>query len=411
MGVVAAAVALVLPNFTLYPLSSNGFFYSTGVGNAGNVQFSIALNGTSLVGSIDLQSVGIATFDASAAIVPPASGKATDFWPVTGTMTSPNAGTINLSGPNTNLCFDPINRSFQGYGWNNWVGRVYFGAGVCSAAGAVAQTGAAFLGKVKIIGNAGGTTIFDSLYAQGARFNTNAFNNTLQRVRKNVGTLSRNLTSVQKNTTTNSTFNNVNPVIVGDKIVFVNETSTLKTLVLTDSLFNSVRSIIVIGGDVKIAGTGGIVFSPPSSNSKAVIVIKNNNNIGWDIYIDQYVSRIQATLLAEGTVYSGNGPGDIYNDSTADVTNLPLKQLWVQGSILSRNTIGGSVQGAAICPLPGDTCDFQTSIRYDLNYFRAISIPFDPAKRAYKDSSLDEYTVIIDYDLRNTTNPPPWFEK
>lgn len=133
---------------------------------------------------------------------------------------------------------------------------------------------------MKIIGNAGGTTIFDSLYAQGARFNTNAFNNTLQRVRKNVGTLSRNLTSVQKNTTTNSTFNNVNPVIVGDKIVFVNETSTLKTLVLTDSLFNSVRSIIVIGGDVKIAGTGGIVFSPPSSNSKAVIAIKNNNNIG-----------------------------------------------------------------------------------------------------------------------------------
>lgn len=274
---VAAAVTLVLPNFTTYPLSSNGVFYSNNEGNAGNVTFSnVSLNGTALVGSIDLQSIGTATFDANAVIVQPASGKATDFWTLAGTMSSPNAGTIYLSGPNTDLCYDAINKSFQGYAWNNGVGRVHFGAGNCSTAGAIAQTGAAFLGKVKIIGNAGGTTIFDSLYAQGARFNTSVFNNTLQRVRKNVGTLSRNLASNQKN----ASFSNVSPIAVGDKIFFINDTSTVKTLTLTTNLFNSARSIIVVGGNVKIAGTGGIMPTSFANSSKAVIVLKNSNDVG-----------------------------------------------------------------------------------------------------------------------------------
>lgn len=80
----------------------------------------------------------------------------------------------------------------------------------------------------------------------------------------------------------------------------------------------------------------------------------------------------------------------------------------MQGSLLSRNTIGGCQQGAPICPLPGASCNYETSIRYDLNFFRSIQAAGqDISTRAYKDNTLDNYTVIIEYDSRVLSDAPP----
>lgn len=186
-------------------------------------------------------------------------------------MTSTNAGTIYLSGPNTNLCYDPVSHQFQGYGWNNGIGNVPFGNGNCSG---VATTGTGYQGRVKIIGSAGGNTIFSSLFTQDSPFNTSVFNNSLQKVRQSVALLSRNLKTTQKNTS----FNLATPVFVGDKVFFINDTNSTQTLTLSNAnLFTSVRSIIVVGGDVVI--DNDILPASFNTSPKAIIVIKNNSGI------------------------------------------------------------------------------------------------------------------------------------
>lgn len=190
---------------------------------------------------------------------------------------------------------------------------------------------------------------------------------------------------------------------------FINDTATKKKLTIPNStLFATARSIIVVGGDVMI--TGDI---SPSGLPRAIIALQNASGTGGNVYIDETVKNIKTTVFAEGTVFSGDNAGVLYNATTADITSLPLNQLWIKGSLLARNTVGGSMQSTPVCPLPGAFCNYETSIRYDLNYFRSIppSRTAPTNTRAYSDASLDMYSVIIDYDDRVISNPPPGFEK
>lgn len=90
------------------------------------------------------------------------------------------------------------------------------------------------------------------------------------------------------------------------------------------------------------------------------------------------------------------------------ITTLPDTQLWVLGSFISRNTIGGAAQGAAVCPFNTTSCTFETALQYDLNYFRDYRKVV--TNRAYKDATLDNYSVILEYDARVLSSPPPGFE-
>ena len=84
-------------------------------------------------------------------------------------------------------------------------------------------------------------------------------------------------------------------------------------------------------------------------------------------------------------------------------------QLYIQGSLVSRNTIGGASvsRTQVVCPYNA-TCTYESAIRYDLNYFRAYDK--EAWTRAYTNNSLDDYSVIIEYDSRVVSNPPPGFE-
>lgn len=123
-GIVSAAVYTFSgPQGYPLPGTANGFFYSTGVGNAGTVTLDFTIEADNSIGGnrkIGLQAAGVngdAIFDANAALVP--SGKVTDPWYFTGTMTSTNVGTIYLTGANTSLCFNPNDHTIHGYAWNN----------------------------------------------------------------------------------------------------------------------------------------------------------------------------------------------------------------------------------------------------------------------------------------------------
>lgn len=117
-------------------------------------------------------------------------------------------------------------------------------------------------------------------------------------------------------------------------------------------------------------------------------------------------------MFTEGSIYSGDDLTNLYNDTTAEVALLSrdiTNQLYILGSIMSRNTIGGAVQATApVCPYD-IACDNTTAIRYDLNYFRVYDNT-DSSLRAFPDATWDDYSVIIEIDPRFISAPPPGFE-
>jgi hypothetical protein len=83
---------------------------------------------------------------------------------------------------------------------------------------------------------------------------------------------------------------------------------------------------------------------------------------------------------------------------------------------MSRNTIGWAIQGESwVCVYGELNCSFEQAIRYDLNYFRQtppnrdIVAPATTSTRAFRDSSLDTFSLIIEADTRITQAPPPGF--
>ncbi len=383
---------------------SDWVFRSDGSGNAWAVNMqSTYLDGDRLKWSIDIQSIGLWIFDSNAKILPPTSGNPTrNCWTVEGTITSPNAGTVRLSGPDTELRFNPVSRKLEWYGYNNWLGRIPLGEGTACGDGiiedaelvdSVATTSAWFVGRVKILGNAGGNTVFDSFYGQWVKLNASLFNTTLQRIRKNVGLLTRNLSDSQKNWT-----------LVGDKKFYINQTSVTNASVLG----SDTRSLIVVGNDL-IINTNIINSSNPP---KGIIVLRDNDGKGGNIYVSSWVTRIDAVIFAEGTVYSGESEGQKYNDTPSEIVSLPERQLYIVGALISRNTIWGASQSATevLCPY-NESCTFADATKYDLNYFRGFQASgrTDP-NRAYKDMTLDDYSLIIEIDTRAISDPPPGFE-
>ncbi len=122
-------------------------------------------------------------------------------------------------------------------------------------------------------------------------------------------------------------------------------------------------------------------------------------------------------MFLEGSLYSGIDKDNLYNGTTEGVLTLGNNQLYIRGSLISRNTIGGSFVRPAKC-VYGETttCTQDRSNQYDLNYFRqtppsrAVGSP-GATTRAYGNdtTNLDTYSLIIELDPRLAATPPPGF--
>lgn len=104
------------------------------------------------------------------------------------------------------------------------------------------------------------------------------------------------------------------------------------------------------------------------------------------------MTDIHATLIAEDSL---RGTGS--------------KQLYIHGSIISNNTLGGASKASRECPYFDNTsCGSVKAKKYDLEYLRDtytnISSNWATGATAakYRDTSL-----IIEYDPRILTDPPP----
>lgn len=154
---------------------------------------------------------------------------------------------------------------------NDGVGLVPF-----STLGSVmsTQTSTGFLGRVKILGNIGGNSAFDTFYDLQSKFNSASYGTYLQSVRKNVGLMTRNLSSSQKNSTLSSPF-----VPVGSSLFLINTGSTQKSVFYSTvhSTFStaSVRSLVLLGVDLIIDRD----IDTSSTVPEGIILLKNESNL------------------------------------------------------------------------------------------------------------------------------------
>jgi hypothetical protein len=106
------------------------------------------------------------------------------------------------------------------------------------------------------------------------------------------------------------------------------------------------------------------------------------------------VTDIHATLISEKSIQStGN------------------RQLYIGGSVISSNTIGGSVTN--ICPFYLSSCTAVESRANDLDYIRdGYFLTPLPANAAINTTAVKypKIPLIIEYDMRVMQDPPPGLE-
>ncbi|MCH8518901.1 hypothetical protein LAT59_04025, partial [Candidatus Gracilibacteria bacterium] len=134
---------------------------------------------------------------------------------------------------------------------------------------------------------------------------------------------------------------------------------------------------------------------------------KGYEDIG-NIYIEPNVSQIHAIMYADGGIISTSG-GQALGYNSASRSSILSSQLYIKGSIFSRNTLGGSELRDGVYMLPGSiaTQDIDSAVQYDLRHLRRGNSNCVEVSGACRFSNY----LIIEYDNRLISSPPPLFSQ
>jgi hypothetical protein len=371
-----------------------------------------------LTGIYWMETVGWSTFgDSVITLIPPAAGtNVRDPWYLSGYAWSPNAWWISLNHGEayaSGVEFIPDTKKLVGYGYSPTLGWIPFGS--YGGTGIVVDIKEGFIGKIDVIGTIGGTKTFDVLYEVGWAFNSASMTVFSNVVRKNISIIMRNA-----DTKINSNLGGAGAQSFNKSMIFRSDDNPTSQFVTYSAIQNTFdndlsRSLIVIGADIYI----DIDLTTPAllDRSRAIIALKNEKWEWGNIWIKWSVKKIEGVLFSEKSILSGEefitwSLSPYYVTKKSVFVDIPRNQLYIKWSIWGYNTIGWSSKDDwAICPYLSDNaiaCNYDNAIKYDWNYFRIYN--GTPARRAYKDDSKDDYSVIIEYDPRTIQDPPPGLE-
>lgn len=203
---------------------------------------------------------------------------------------------------------------------------------------------------------------------------------------------------------------------------------------------NGNYTIVVTGGNVYLKGniinaTGNAMASGSNKGMLGIIVLKTPSYAlsnaddkateSGNFLINPNVRNIKASLIAEGSILSYDG--EVFDGFSDDIINRLDQQLYIKGTIMSRNTIGGATHKDAdgnLDPqipdyeflwMPDECSDFDNcadkqsvATRFDLAKLRRYSaLAADSALDV--DSDYQSSSVIIRYDDYIKSNTPPLF--
>ncbi len=401
--------SLGYPGRVLFDIASG----STNSGFAPGIDFDGYLSGTFWLGNI-----GWATFNHSASGVARARVLCANIvfndpnitCPVDGFAWSENGGWIALSGAFIDggswVYYNPAAWRMQGFWHSESLGWIPFYADTTTPVTTTTQTGVLlngmglnFIGKIAIIGNIAGTRIFNVTNQQvWYVFSTINHAEMLNIIRKNIALISRNANPIELADAFSTKFN-----------FLLQRGSDYDTSVPWWTWPNAKKSIIIIGGDVILDQAQiGLI-----NTNRALIVLKDESGSWGNIIIREGVGRIYAFLYAEGSIYSGDKTATwfIVPYVTRWVWNIPGNQLYINGAIVSKNTIWWSLQSPPTCPVVIGNCTTLNSQIYDVNYFRTYDST-DLTQRNipaiyYNDPRFSVASTVIEYNQSLASDPPP----
>ena len=142
------------------------------------------------------------------------------------------------------------------------------------------------------------------------------------------------------------------------------------------------RTIVTVGWDITITGNIAKRDRPLS-----IIALADRDGQGWDIIIDPSVTDIHASLFAEKSVKSTGS-----------------RQLYIYGSVISYNTVSDT-----ICPYYISVCPNPKI--YNLENLRSDFLTTPGTLSSGLAGKYSTIPLVIEYDGRVLTDPPPILEK
>lgn len=116
-----------------------------------------------------------------------------------------------------------------------------------------------------------------------------------------------------------------------------------------------------------------------------IILISNNQANESNVYLRPKPTNIQATLYTEGSLLSQSESGQLYyGGGTGNLKDLKNQLFW-QGSIASKNTVGGystsTMPAEAKCLEENNETKRSCAQRYDLDFLRRFTVSQDPISK------------------------------
>lgn len=153
----------------------------------------------------------------------------------------------------------------------------------------------------------------------------------------------------------------------------------------------------------------------PTKKKLWIIVLKDAYNTKtdyikkWNVYITPLVTEINALFYADGWLISSKINGDVYDVDSSERTASLRKQLILNGSLFTKNTIGWSIFSGGNYKLPWweITNSFNNAMIYDLNYVRRGKESCIP--NFLWNCKYDDAAFIIIYDSQYQKSPPKLF--
>lgn len=328
--------------------------------------------------------------------------------PVDWFVWSQNSWWISLSGTWIGsssgwVYYNPAESRLEGFAHSTALGWIPFYADTTTPIVSATQSGVLFNGvglnfiwKIAIIGNIAGTRIYNIANQQvWYIFSIMSQAEMLNIIRKNIALITRN----------------ANPSDLTDQY-----STKFDFLIHTGSDYDTSvggwtwpagkKSIIVMGNDVILGQTQ--IWLDTDSNH-AIIALKDSNWSWGNIIIKDLVGRIYSFLYAEWSIYSWEKVGSqIIPYVGSWVWNIPGNQLYIKWSMISKNTIGWSLQSPPVCPVVIQNCSVADAQVYDFDYFRTYdSADITQKNVPYNDSRFSNASVVIEFNQELNSKPPP----
>jgi hypothetical protein len=231
-----------------------------------------------------------------------------------------------------------------------------------------------------------------------------------EKIIKNAYQLIRNATNIK----TDATEFNWNLFDTQDVVVLDLSDKDLANATLTlpqHDLPSGQKTLIVVNGNVLF--TGNHEYADTSNDSFGLILLRDKAGPEperGNIFVHSDVQKLSGTLFADGSFFNG----DTASVASAN-SGARIKQLRLIGSLLARNTVGGSRRvGAGYFFTPWDTTGLAKAKQYDLHEIRQFDYDDDATRDAncVKNGADCEENIaafIMRLDQKSTLLPPPGF--